>query len=160
MENVIASKEVQVERKHLSIEFRENERGRFLRITETAHGRRNAVIIPSTGLADFTSALAAVLNLANKPTPGLAPAPAPSVGRSISAHLFSSQSTNQSHTCLPNPPVSPLPAACPFPPTAHRTARNPPRKSRRQEPHAKPRRPRRPSTSISSAPQRPTATAP
>jgi hypothetical protein len=28
MENVIASKEVQVERKHLSIEFRENERGR------------------------------------------------------------------------------------------------------------------------------------
>jgi len=69
MENVIASKEVQVERKHLSIEFRENERGRFLRITETAHGRRNAVIIPSTGLADFTSALASVLNLANKASP-------------------------------------------------------------------------------------------
>jgi hypothetical protein len=69
MENVIASKEVQVERKHLSIEFRENDRGRFLRITETAHGRRNVVIIPSTGLADFTSALAAVLNLANKAAP-------------------------------------------------------------------------------------------
>ena len=66
MENLIASKEVQVERKHLSIEFRENERGRYLRITETAHGRRNAVIVPSTGLADFTSALAAVLNMANK----------------------------------------------------------------------------------------------
>ena len=49
-----------------TIEFRENERGRFLRITETAHGRRNAVIIPSTGLADFTGALAAVLNMANK----------------------------------------------------------------------------------------------
>jgi hypothetical protein len=69
MENVIASREVQVERKHLSIEFRENERGRFLRITETAHGRRNAVIIPSTGLAEFTSALAAVLNMANKAAP-------------------------------------------------------------------------------------------
>jgi hypothetical protein len=69
MENVIASQEVQIERKHLSIEFRENERGRFLRITETAHGRRNAVIIPSTGLADFTSALAEVLNMANKATP-------------------------------------------------------------------------------------------
>jgi len=69
MENVIAAREVQVERKHLSIEFRENDRGRFLRITETAHGRRNAVIIPSTGLADFTSALAAVLNMANKPSP-------------------------------------------------------------------------------------------
>jgi len=69
METVIASQEVQVERKHLHIEFRENERGRFLRITETAHGHRNAVIIPSTGLADFTSALAVVLNLANKATP-------------------------------------------------------------------------------------------
>ena len=69
MDNVIATKEVQVERKHLSIEFRENDRGRFLRITETVHGRRNAVIIPSTGLADFTSALAAVLNMANKATP-------------------------------------------------------------------------------------------
>lgn len=69
MENVIASQEVQIERKHLSIEFRENDRGRFLRITETAHGRRNAVIIPSTGLADFTSALAAVLNMANKAAP-------------------------------------------------------------------------------------------
>ena len=69
METVIASQEVQVERKHLHIEFRENERGRFLRITETAHGHRNAVIIPSTGLADSTSALAVVLNLANKATP-------------------------------------------------------------------------------------------
>jgi hypothetical protein len=73
MENVIAVKEVQVERKHLSIEFRENERGRFLRITETAHGHRNAVIIPSTGLADFTSALAAVLNMANKATQAPSP---------------------------------------------------------------------------------------
>ena len=76
MENVIAVKEVQVERKHLSIEFRENERGRFLRITETAHGRRNAVIIPSTGLADFTSALASVLNMANKAAPATPVTPA------------------------------------------------------------------------------------
>ena len=75
MENVIASKEVQVETKHLCIEFRENNRGRFLRITETAHGRRNAVIIPSTGLADFTSALASVLNLANRAAPTAPAAP-------------------------------------------------------------------------------------
>ena len=66
MDNVIASQELQVERKHYYIEFRENERGRFLRITEEAHGRRNTVIVPSTGLADFTAALAAVLNMANK----------------------------------------------------------------------------------------------
>lgn len=67
MENVIASQEVQVERKHFFIEFRENERGQFLRITEEAHGRRNTVIIPSTGLQDFQSALAGVLREADVP---------------------------------------------------------------------------------------------
>jgi hypothetical protein len=36
MENVIASRSLQVERKTLTIEFRENDRGRFLRITEEA----------------------------------------------------------------------------------------------------------------------------
>jgi len=61
MENILASKEIQVERKHVVIEVRENERGRFLRITETAHGRRNTVIIPSTGLSDFTAAINEVL---------------------------------------------------------------------------------------------------
>ncbi len=61
MENVIASRDVQVERKHFYIEYRENERGQFLRVTEEAHGRRNTVIIPSTGLAEFNSALQGVL---------------------------------------------------------------------------------------------------
>ena len=61
MENVLSSREVQIERKHFFIEFRENERGQFLRITEEAHGRRNTVIIPSTGLADFNQALQDVL---------------------------------------------------------------------------------------------------
>lgn len=42
-----------MERKHFFIEMRENDRGRFLRITEEAHGRRNCVIIPSTGLEEF-----------------------------------------------------------------------------------------------------------
>ncbi len=61
MENVLASKDVQIERKHFFIEFRENERGQFLRITEEAHGRRNTVIIPSTGLHEFNQALQQVL---------------------------------------------------------------------------------------------------
>jgi hypothetical protein len=62
MENIIAAREVRVERKHFTIEFRENDRGRFLRITEEAHGRRNTVIIPSTGLEDFEDALDEVLD--------------------------------------------------------------------------------------------------
>jgi len=65
MDNIIASRELQVERKHYFIEFRENERGRFLRITEEAHGRRNTVIVPSTGLNEFNAAVDAVIVAAN-----------------------------------------------------------------------------------------------
>lgn len=53
MDNIITSRELQVERKHYYIEFCENTRGQFLRITEDSNGRRNSVIIPSTGLDDF-----------------------------------------------------------------------------------------------------------
>ncbi len=66
MDNIIASRELQVERKHFYIEFRENERGRFLRITEEAHGRRNTVIVPSTGLNEFNAAVDAVIVAANE----------------------------------------------------------------------------------------------
>jgi len=65
MDTIIASRELQVERKHYHIEFRENERGRFLRITEEAHGRRNTVIVPSTGLNEFNEAVDAVIVAAN-----------------------------------------------------------------------------------------------
>lgn len=65
MDNIIASRELQVERKHFYVEFRENERGRFLRITEEAHGRRNTVIVPSTGLNEFNAAVDAVIVAAN-----------------------------------------------------------------------------------------------
>jgi hypothetical protein len=69
MENVIASRTVQVERKTLTIEFRENDRGRFLRITEEAAGRRNTVIIPSTGINEFNAAVDAVVVAANNAAP-------------------------------------------------------------------------------------------
>jgi len=61
METILQFRELQVERKHFFIEFRENERGRFLKITEESHGRRNAVIIPSTGVDDFARMLGEVL---------------------------------------------------------------------------------------------------
>jgi len=62
MDTILESRELQVERKHFFIEFRENDRGRFLRITEEAHGRRNTVIIPSTGLEEFEQLLNEVLS--------------------------------------------------------------------------------------------------
>ena len=64
MDTILESRELQIERKHFFIEYRENERGRFLRITEEAHGRRNTVIIPSTGLEEFERALDEVLSVA------------------------------------------------------------------------------------------------
>ncbi len=62
MDNIIEARELQIERKHFHVEFRENERGKFLRITEEAHGRRNTIIVPSTGVEDFTAAIGQVLD--------------------------------------------------------------------------------------------------
>ncbi len=58
MDSVIEAKQLQIERKHFHLELRENDRGKFLRITEEAHGRRNTIIIPKTGVAEFTAAIA------------------------------------------------------------------------------------------------------
>jgi len=61
MDNIIEARELQIERKHFYVELRENERGRFLRITEEAHGRRNSIIVPRTGVDEFKATIAAVL---------------------------------------------------------------------------------------------------
>ena len=66
MELVIASKELQIVRKQIVFEFRENARGRILRIVEEAHGRRNMIIVPSTGLNDFMAAADEVCMAANQ----------------------------------------------------------------------------------------------
>ncbi len=69
MDTILEAKEVQIERKRFHLEFRENDRGRFLRITEEAHGRRNTIIVPSTGLNEFTAAIDDVLG-DDAPAPG------------------------------------------------------------------------------------------
>ncbi|MEY2561712.1 MAG: hypothetical protein QOG51_2127 [Verrucomicrobiota bacterium] len=67
MDNIIEAKEVQIERKRFHVEYRENDRGRFLRITEEAHGRRNTIIVPSTGVNDFTAAIGEVVGAGGHP---------------------------------------------------------------------------------------------
>jgi hypothetical protein len=52
MDTELFAEQVQVERKTFSFSLRENPRGRFLRITEDVGGRRDTIIIPSTGLAN------------------------------------------------------------------------------------------------------------
>jgi hypothetical protein len=61
VDNIIEAKELQIERKHFHVEFRENDRGKFLRITEDSHGRRNTIIVPSTGVDEFTAIIGEVL---------------------------------------------------------------------------------------------------
>jgi len=50
MEEELATEQVQVERKTFSFTLKQNPRGRFLKITEDVGGRRDTIIIPSTGL--------------------------------------------------------------------------------------------------------------
>ncbi|MBN9690644.1 MAG: hypothetical protein J0M24_10425 [Verrucomicrobia bacterium] len=52
--------QVQIERKNFLFAVGENPRGKFLKITEDVQGRRDTIIVPATGLADFRRALEAV----------------------------------------------------------------------------------------------------
>jgi len=50
VERELFSEQVQVERKLLTFNLRENPRGRFLKVTEDVGGRRDTIIIPASGL--------------------------------------------------------------------------------------------------------------
>lgn len=50
MENELFREQVQIERKIFSFDLKENPRGRFLKVTEDVGGRRDAIIIPASGL--------------------------------------------------------------------------------------------------------------
>jgi hypothetical protein len=56
-EDVIKTAELQVERKTFIITLRENMRGRFIRITEETTRQRNSIIVPESGLEEFTKVL-------------------------------------------------------------------------------------------------------
>ena len=57
METTILSEKIQIERKLFFFDLKENPRGRFLRITEDVSGRRDTIIVPSTGLENFRDVL-------------------------------------------------------------------------------------------------------
>ena len=65
-EDLLKSERVQIERKTFVFTLKENSRGRFLRITEDVGGRRDTIIIPSTGLVDFKQLLADMVKAANE----------------------------------------------------------------------------------------------
>jgi hypothetical protein len=57
VEDTLKSGQVQIERKFFIFALKENPRGRLLRITEDIGGRRNSIIVPSTGLLEFKKVL-------------------------------------------------------------------------------------------------------
>jgi hypothetical protein len=56
-ERTLKSEKVQIERKTFFLDLKENDRGRFLRITEDVGGRRDRIIMPASGMEDFARAL-------------------------------------------------------------------------------------------------------
>jgi hypothetical protein len=57
---------VRIERKTFVLTLKENPRGRFLRISEEGGGRRDTIIIPSTGLEEFQKLLDAMIKTSNE----------------------------------------------------------------------------------------------
>jgi len=62
----IASEKVNFERKIFFLDLKENQRGRFLKITEDVGGRRNTVLLPSEAFAEFTEALQRLVEFESK----------------------------------------------------------------------------------------------
>lgn len=63
MEDSIATEIVPIERKEFFFDLRENQRGILLRITEEVRGHRDTIIIPATGLKDFSAALTKMIEV-------------------------------------------------------------------------------------------------
>ncbi|MCE0523441.1 MAG: PUR family DNA/RNA-binding protein [Methylacidiphilales bacterium] len=61
MDAVLKSENIAVERKTFIFDLRENPRGRFLRITEDANGRRDSIVIPAPGLEEFRRVLDGII---------------------------------------------------------------------------------------------------
>ena len=69
VEDTLKSGQLQIERKFFVFTLKENPRGRLLRITEEIGGRRNSIIIPSTGLAEFKKLLEEMIKAAEELPP-------------------------------------------------------------------------------------------
>ena len=66
MDDALISEKIQIERKQFFFDLKENPRGRFLKITEDVGGRRDTIIIPSTGLGLFKDSLERVIEADKK----------------------------------------------------------------------------------------------
>ena len=53
----IASEKIVIDRKIFFLDLKENQRGRFLKITEDVGGRRDTIMLPAAAFNDFEEAL-------------------------------------------------------------------------------------------------------
>lgn len=62
----IASEKIVNERKIFFLDLKENQRGRFLKITEDVGGRRDTIMLPAAAFKDFTEALERLIEFEGK----------------------------------------------------------------------------------------------
>ena len=67
MDTQLFKSHLQVERKQITFDLKDNLQGTFLRITEEVSGRRNMIIIPATGLEQFRDLLNEMIKLNQTP---------------------------------------------------------------------------------------------
>jgi len=53
----IATEKLSIDRKIFFLDLKENQRGRFLKITEDVGGRRDTIMLPAEGFGEFLEAL-------------------------------------------------------------------------------------------------------
>jgi hypothetical protein len=69
MDEELYNTQIRVERKFFYFTLRQNPRGRFMKITEDVNGRRDSIIIPSTGLVQFRDSLNELIDADEKAGP-------------------------------------------------------------------------------------------
>lgn len=62
----IASEKVTMDRKVFFLDLKENQRGRFMKITEDVGGRRDTIMLPAAAFRDFLEALARLVDYESK----------------------------------------------------------------------------------------------
>lgn len=62
----IASEKIAHERKIFFLDLKENQRGRFLKITEDVGGRRDTIMLPADAFKDFAEALERLIEFESK----------------------------------------------------------------------------------------------
>lgn len=62
----LASEKISVERKIFFLDLKENNRGRFLKITEDVGGRRDTIMLPVEAFKDFAEAFARIIEFESR----------------------------------------------------------------------------------------------